>query len=73
VLSLLEAPTHPHHQSRDTFVEVAGVAQPAPAPRFSRTPCAHPAPPGDASDELLATWGIPPERVARLRAGGALA
>src|SRR4029453_966050 len=78
VLSLLEAPTHPHHQSRDTFVEVAGVAPPAPAPRFIPTPPAPPpppppAPPGAASDELLATWGIPPERVAHLRAGGALA
>jgi alpha-methylacyl-CoA racemase len=73
VLSLLEAPAHPHHQARATFIEVAGVIQPAPAPRFSRTPCAHPAPPTDASDEFLATWGLPPERVADLRTSGALA
>jgi len=38
VLSLTEAPSHPHNRSRDIFVEVEGVTQPAPAPRFSRTP-----------------------------------
>jgi len=38
VLSLSEAPSHPHNRSRDIFVEVDGVTQPAPAPRFSRTP-----------------------------------
>jgi alpha-methylacyl-CoA racemase len=74
VLSLLEAPTHPHHQSRDTFVEVAGVAQPAPAPRFSRTPCATPTPPSGDEDasETLAAWGLPRERIAHLAAGGAV-
>ena len=73
VLSLLEAPSHPHHRARTTFVEVGNVTQPAPAPRFSRTPCAHPDPGGPASDELLATWGLSEERIARLRASGALA
>ena len=38
VLSLTEAPEHPHNQHRGTFVEVAGIVQPGPAPRFSRTP-----------------------------------
>ena len=38
VLSLAEAPGHPHNQARGTFIEVDGVVQPAPAPRFSRTP-----------------------------------
>jgi alpha-methylacyl-CoA racemase len=38
VLSLSEAPNHPHNRSRNIFVEVDGVTQPAPAPRFSRTP-----------------------------------
>jgi alpha-methylacyl-CoA racemase len=38
VLSMDEAPTHPHHVVRHTFVEIDGVVQPAPAPRFSRTP-----------------------------------
>jgi alpha-methylacyl-CoA racemase len=44
VLSLSEAPSHPHHRARGTFVEVDGVAQAAPAPRFSRTPTAAPRP-----------------------------
>jgi alpha-methylacyl-CoA racemase len=74
VLSLLEAPTHPHNQARATFVEVAGVSQPAPAPRFSRTPCATPGPP-PASDpaEALTAWGLPADRVARLLTSGAVA
>jgi alpha-methylacyl-CoA racemase len=72
VLSLLEAPTHPHNQARGTFIEVDGVTQPAPAPRFSRTPCAPPEPPGPASDELLGAWGLPLERVARLCSSGVL-
>ena len=75
VLSLVEAPAHPHIRSRATFVEVAGVTQPAPAPRFSRTPCATPTPPEAPGDpaEVLTAWGLPPERVADLRAGGAIA
>ena len=73
VLSLLEAPSHPHNRARTTFVEVGNVTQPAPAPRFSRTPSAHPDPGGPASHELLATWGLSEERIARLRASGALA
>jgi alpha-methylacyl-CoA racemase len=73
VLSLLEAPTHPHNQARGTFVEVGGVTQPAPAPRFSRTPCALPTPAATADpDHTLTAWGLSPDRVARLRAGGAL-
>ncbi len=42
VLSPWEAPEHPHHRARGTFAEVAGVVQPAPAPRFSGTPGAVP-------------------------------
>lgn len=38
VLSMDEAPRHPHNQARNSFIEVAGIVQPAPAPRFSRTP-----------------------------------
>jgi alpha-methylacyl-CoA racemase len=75
VLSLLEAPTHPHNQARATFVEVGGVTQPAPAPRFSRTPCPTPAPSsGDADDPapVLTAWGLAPTEIARLRAGGAI-
>ena len=45
VLSLQEAPNHPHLAARETFVEVGGAVQPAPAPRFSRTPSSRPTPP----------------------------
>ena len=63
VLSLAEAPNHPHNQLRGTFTEVAGVVQPAPAPRFNGTPGAirRPPPnPGQHGDEALADWGIDP-------------
>jgi alpha-methylacyl-CoA racemase len=45
VLSMQEAPQHPHNQLRGTFVDMDGVVQPAPAPRFSRTPSAIQRPP----------------------------
>ena len=45
VLSMAEAPQHPHNAVRGTFIELDGVTQPAPAPRYSLTPCATPAPP----------------------------
>ena len=75
VLSLLEAPTHPHNQARGTFVDVGGVVQPAPAPRFSRTPSAHPHPPagpGEDPGQTLAAWGLSPDEVERYRAAGAI-
>jgi alpha-methylacyl-CoA racemase len=61
VLSLTEAPAHPHLAARGSFVEHAGVVQPAPAPRFSRTPGAlgePPARPGQHSREALTDWGV---------------
>jgi alpha-methylacyl-CoA racemase len=73
VLSLLEAPTHPHNRARAAFVDVGGTLQPAPAPRFSRTPCATPQPPpapGEDDARALAAWGLAPEKLARLRAAG---
>src|SRR5215213_9253864 len=69
VLSLLEAPAHPHNRARATFVDVGGSLQPAPAPRFSRTPCATPEPPpapGKDDARALAAWGLDPEKLARL-------
>ena len=72
VLSLAEAPGHPQNVARGTFVEVDGVVQPAPSPRFSRTPGAvqrPPALPGDHTLELLAELGIDP---APLLASGAV-
>jgi alpha-methylacyl-CoA racemase len=76
VLSLAEAPLHPHLAARGTFVEVDGVVQPAPAPRFSRTSPATPGVPparGSDTDEVLGELGFDPESIARLRAGGAIA
>ena len=76
VLSMAEAPSHPHIAERGTFTEVAGVTQPAPAPRFSRTPGSIDRPPphaGQHTDEVLAEWGLAPERVAELRASKAIA
>jgi len=76
VLSLAEAPEHPHNKARGTFVEVAGVVQPGPAPRFSRTPGAVQGPParvGEHTDEALAEWGVPADRIAALRRSGAIA
>jgi alpha-methylacyl-CoA racemase len=61
VLSLAEAPSNPHNAARKTFVEVAGVTQPAPAPRFSATPGAIQGPPpaiGAHTAEVLAEWGV---------------
>lgn len=61
VLSLVEAAEHPHLAKRDTFVEVGGVTQPAPAPRFSRTTSGLPqAPPpiGQDTREVLTQWGV---------------
>jgi alpha-methylacyl-CoA racemase len=75
VLSISEAPQHPHNVARSTFVDVAGVVQPAPAPRFSRTPGAiarPPAQPGQHTDEALADWGIPRADIAKLRETGAV-
>ncbi len=61
VLSILEAPQHPHNRHRETFVEVDGVTQPAPAPRFSRTEArvSHPARiPGEDTRAVLAEIGM---------------
>ncbi|ALJ19262.1 CaiB/BaiF CoA transferase family protein [Microbacterium sp. No. 7] len=75
VLSMSEAPGHPHLRARGTFVEVEGIAQPAPAPRFSRTPGAirnAPPVPGSDTDAVLADWGFAAEEIAALRDGGAI-
>jgi alpha-methylacyl-CoA racemase len=76
VLSIFEAPAHPHNAARKTFVEVDGVMQPAPSPRFSRTPGAisHGArPPGADTAAVLAAAGFSGDDIERLAASGAIA
>lgn len=76
VLSLAEAPDHPHNLARDTFVEVDGVRQPAPAPRFSRTPgqVRAPAPAhGADTDQILDELGFDAAGITELRDAGAVA
>ena len=75
VLSATEAPDHPHNRARGTFTEVAGVVQPAPAPRFLSTPGAirRPPPnPGQHGNEALVDWGVSSDEVAKLRESGAI-
>lgn len=66
VLSMDEAPRHPHFQARGTFVEIDGVTQPMPTPRFSKTPCAIPRAPKEPSPlnfgPALFEW-LPQERI----------
>jgi len=75
VLSIAEAPEHRHAKARHAYVDVGGVRQPAPAPRFSRTPgCARPAPsvPGADSDDVLKSFGFLAAERAELKASGVI-
>ncbi|MGQ7934997.1 CaiB/BaiF CoA transferase family protein [Paraburkholderia sp. D1E] len=70
VLDLDEAPMHPHNQARGTFVTIDGVVQPAPAPRFSRTPPVTPRPsarPGEHTESILADWGVDVAQIQTLK------
>jgi alpha-methylacyl-CoA racemase len=74
-LSPWEAHEHPHNQARDAFVDVDGVLQPAPAPRFSRSANARPVPPDMGGRDLaktLAAWGFKADEIARLQECGAI-
>ncbi len=77
VLTMDEATRHPHNVERGTFVEVAGITQPAPAPRFERTPAEIQRPPahtGQHTDEILSEWlGADAERITALRTAGTVA
>lgn len=68
VLSMAEARQDTALATRDTFIEVDGIVQPAPAPRFSRTPSREPVPPVRAADRnnLLAAWGVTDKLIAQL-------
>jgi alpha-methylacyl-CoA racemase len=75
VLSPFEAPDYAHNRDRATFVEVDGVVQPAPAPRFSATPSeisSPPSYPGADTDTALAAWGLDADRITSLRGSGAI-
>jgi alpha-methylacyl-CoA racemase len=70
-----EAPTYPTNAARGTFTEVQGIMQPAPAPRFSRTPGAIDRPPphaGQHTSEVLADWGFGEADIAKLKETGAI-
>ncbi|MCL5445156.1 MAG: CoA transferase [Actinobacteria bacterium] len=75
VLSPFEAREHPHNVARGTYVEVDGVVQPGPSPRFSRTPGAvsrAASAPGADTDEGLTSWGVDEATIAELREAGAI-
>ena len=75
VLSLEEAPDHPQNLARKTFIEVDGVRQPAPTPRFSQTPPELQGPPpnpGEHTKEVLAEFGFSTDEIEALEAAGAI-
>ena len=75
ILNWTEAPAHPHATERSAYVEVEGVTQSAPAPRFDRTPAATPTPavaPGADTDAAMAELGFSEAEIADMRATGAL-
>ena len=75
VLDLQEAPQHPHNVARQSFVEIDGVTQPAPAPRFSRTPTSVKAPAamaGEHSEEILSDWGFAANEISALKQARAI-
>jgi alpha-methylacyl-CoA racemase len=75
VLRMSEAIRHPHNRHRQSFVEVDGVAQPAPAPRFRGTPTRVQRPParvGQHTDAVLSDWGFSAGEIAELHAAGAV-
>lgn len=70
VLSLLDAPQHPHLEARQAFEILGGVNQPAPAPRFGRTPgslSTPPPPPGAHTDQVLSEVGYTAVEIAAMR------
>lgn len=76
VLSFVDAPQHPANVARDTYIEVDGLTQPAPAPRFSRTPSKvehGTRAAGADTDKVLAAMGFAEQDISRLRESGAIA
>jgi alpha-methylacyl-CoA racemase len=76
VLRMSEALTHPHNVERSSFIEVEGIPQPAPAPRFLGTPTRVQRPParvGEHTDQILKDWGFSAGEIAELHRAGAVA
>ena len=72
---MAETPMHPHNAARGSFIEMDGVVQPAPAPRFSRTPAGPPTSAqslGEGTRSALADWGVAAPRIETLFACGAI-
>jgi alpha-methylacyl-CoA racemase len=75
VLDWQEREEHPHLVARQTYVELDGITQPAPAPRLSRTPLGVDRPPplpGEHTREVARELGLPDEALEKLLASGAL-
>ena len=75
ILNMDEAPKHHHNAARQTFVEIDGLVQPAPAPRFSATPGAIQGPSptfGQHNREALSDWGFSGAEIDALAAAGAI-
>jgi alpha-methylacyl-CoA racemase len=76
VLDIEEAAQHPHNVARKTFIEVDGLLQHAPAPRFSRSVAGQPEVPrvlGEDTDSILADFGYSADAIAAMRASGVVA
>ncbi|QNM83435.1 CoA transferase [Sphingomonas sabuli] len=74
VLDLAEAPDHPHHRARGTFIDLDGVTQPGPAPRYSRSVIQPPDPPrpGADGDAILSELGYSADDIGAMRRSGVL-
>ena len=76
VFDMSEAPQHPHNKERKTFIDLEGVTQPAPAPRFSRTEpevVSSPSIVGEHTNEVLSSIGLSEEDISTLKTSGAVA
>lgn len=75
ILDLKEAPTHPHNEARRTFIDIEGITQPAPAPRFSRTQGEVQSPSaiaGENTEEILNDWGFSQNEIDELQSVNAI-
>ena len=75
IYDVIEAPKHPHNQSRNTYLNIDGTDQPAPAPRFSRTECDVPKSPakeGADTKQVLSEFGFSEEDISELDRSGVL-